>query len=88
MVASLRSSIRRFQSEAALQSAHVHRCRSGRGNWGHVPWRYDALLALSGLPTVAINRAVAIAERDGAAVRRFLHARQAAVGCSTPRLRT
>jgi RNA polymerase sigma-70 factor (ECF subfamily) len=56
----------RFQLEAALQSAHVHRRRSGAANWASVVALYDALLALGGSPVVAVNRAVAIAEWQGA----------------------
>jgi RNA polymerase sigma-70 factor (ECF subfamily) len=59
-------SIGRYQLEAALQSAHVHRCRTGRANWAEVVQLYDALLELSGSPVVAINRALAIAEVHGA----------------------
>ena len=57
--------IGRFQLEAALQSAHVYRCRSQRPNWGEVMQLYDALLAIMPSPVVAINRALALAERDG-----------------------
>jgi predicted RNA polymerase sigma factor len=57
--------IGRYQLEAALQSAHVERCRSGRANWAEVVQLYDALLALADSPVVAINRALAIAELDG-----------------------
>jgi len=56
----------RFQLEAALQSAHVHRRMTGQNNWGDVVQLYEALLALSGSPVVAINRAVAIGELRGA----------------------
>jgi RNA polymerase sigma-70 factor (ECF subfamily) len=52
----------RYQLEAALQSAHVHRRRSGQGNWAEVVELYDALFALAASPVVAINRALAIAE--------------------------
>jgi RNA polymerase sigma-70 factor (ECF subfamily) len=44
----------------------VYRCRTGRANWSEVVQLYDALLALAGSPVVAINRALAIAELDGA----------------------
>jgi predicted RNA polymerase sigma factor len=60
-------SIGRYQIEAALQSAHVERCRSGRENWAQVVQLYDALAALTGSPVVAVNRALAIAFRDGPA---------------------
>jgi RNA polymerase sigma-70 factor (ECF subfamily) len=59
--------IGRFQLEAALQSAHAHRCRSGEGDWPRVVELYDALLALSASPVVAINRALAVARLEGAA---------------------
>lgn len=58
--------IGRYQLEGALQSAHVHRCRTGRANWAEVVKLYDALAALAGSPVIAINRALAIAELDGA----------------------
>ena len=64
--ASEKGSIGRYQLEAALQSAHVHRCRTGRGNWPEVVQLYDVLYALAGSPVVAINRALAIAECEGA----------------------
>jgi uncharacterized protein DUF6596 len=55
--ASPMSSIGRYQLEAALQSAHVARRRTGAANWSSIVQLYDALLALSGSPVVAINRA-------------------------------
>ena len=55
----------RFQLEGALQSAHVHRCRSGQNNWSAVVELYDALWAISASPVVAINRALAVAEIHG-----------------------
>ena len=58
--------IGRFQLEAALQSAHVHRRMTGQNNWAEVVQLYDALLAMSGSVVVAVNRAVAIAELHGA----------------------
>ncbi len=64
--ASALGSIGRYQLEGALQSAHVYRRRTGHANWAAVVQLYDALLALSGSPVVAINRALAIAEMDGA----------------------
>jgi predicted RNA polymerase sigma factor len=58
--------IGRRQLEAALQSAHVERCRTGRNNWAEVVRLYDGLLALGGSPVVALNRALALAEVSGA----------------------
>jgi RNA polymerase sigma-70 factor (ECF subfamily) len=64
--ASVLGAIGRYQLEAALQSAHVHRCRTGQPNWAEVVQLYDALSAIAGSPVVAINRALAIAELHGA----------------------
>jgi RNA polymerase sigma-70 factor (ECF subfamily) len=66
--ASARGTIGRYQLESALQSAHVYRRRTGHANWAEVVQLYDGLSALTGgSPVVAINRALAIAETDGAA---------------------
>jgi predicted RNA polymerase sigma factor len=67
MRASRLDAIGRYQLEGALQSAHVHRRRTGQANWAAIVRIYDALLELSGSPVVAINRALALAEVDGAA---------------------
>ena len=56
----------RYQLEAAVQSAHVVRRRSGRSDWSAIERIYDVLAALTGSPVVAINRAIAIAEARGA----------------------
>lgn len=55
----------RFQLEAAVQSAHVIRRKSGSADWAAIVALYEALQDLTGSPVVAINRAVAIAEIDG-----------------------
>jgi RNA polymerase sigma-70 factor (ECF subfamily) len=59
--------IGRYQLEAAIQSAHVVRRRTGRADWGAIESLYDALAGLSDSPVVAINRAIAVAENRGAA---------------------
>ena len=56
----------RFQIEAAIQSAHVDRRRTGRTDWPAIAQLYEALYALTGSVVVAINRAVAIGEAQGA----------------------
>ncbi|MDX8450615.1 RNA polymerase sigma factor [Mesorhizobium captivum] len=58
--------IGRYQLEAAVQSAHTARRRSGGTDWAAIRQLYDALMAIAGSPVVAINRAVAIAEAEGA----------------------
>ncbi|CDX13823.1 ECF family RNA polymerase sigma factor [Mesorhizobium sp. ORS 3324] len=59
--------IGRYQLEAAVQSAHTARRRGGSTDWPAIRQLYDALMAIAGSPVVAINRAVAIAEVEGAA---------------------
>jgi predicted RNA polymerase sigma factor len=63
--ASKLEAIGRYQLEAALQSAHAYRRRTGHNNWAEVVQLYDALFAITGSPVVAINRALAIAELHG-----------------------
>ncbi|MEP7099372.1 MAG: DUF6596 domain-containing protein [Burkholderiales bacterium] len=65
--ASRLGAIGRYQLEAAIQSAHVIRRRTGHADWPAIAQLYDALLALTGSPVVAINRAVAVAETRGPA---------------------
>jgi RNA polymerase sigma-70 factor (ECF subfamily) len=64
--ASRANAIGRYQLEAAVQSAHVVRQRDGRerSDWPAILQLYDALLAMTGSPVVAINRAVAMAETE------------------------
>ncbi len=42
------------------------RRRTGRADWAAISRLYDALAAMTGSPVVAINRAVALAETQGA----------------------
>lgn len=65
--ASSLGAIGRYQLEAAVQSAHVVRRRSGTSDWAAIEGLYDALHALTGSPVVAVNRSVAIAEARGPA---------------------
>ncbi|HLB97476.1 MAG TPA: DUF6596 domain-containing protein [Acetobacteraceae bacterium] len=59
--------IGRFQFEAAIQSAHAARRLTGLTAWVEVVALYDALLARTESPVVALNRAVAVGELHGAA---------------------
>ena len=58
--------IGRFQLEAAVQSAHVIRRRTGQADWPAIERLYAALETLTASPVVSINRAVAMAETGGA----------------------
>ena len=58
--------IGRYQLEAAVQSVHAARRLTGLTDWAAIRNFYDALSVIAGSPVVAINRAVAIAEAEGA----------------------
>ncbi|MEZ0171147.1 RNA polymerase sigma factor [Microvirga sp. TS319] len=64
--------IGRYQLEAAMQSAHAVRRFGQTPDWTVLETLYDALLAITGSPVVAINRAMVIAEarspEDGLAI--------------------
>jgi len=60
------NAIGRFQLEAAVQSAHAVRALKGAADWTAIVTLYDALWAMTGSPVIAINRAIAIAETEGA----------------------
>jgi RNA polymerase sigma-70 factor (ECF subfamily) len=59
--------IGRYQLEAAVQSAHAARRHLGHSDWPAIVMLYEGLLALTASPVVAVNRAVALAEVQGAA---------------------
>ncbi len=65
--ASAQGATGRYQLEAAVQSAHVVRRRTGRSDWAAIERLYEALSSITGSPVVAINRAVALAETLGPA---------------------
>ena len=67
LAASRMGTVGRYQLEAAVQSAHVVRRRTGSADWAAIERLYDALAAMTGSPVVAINRAVAAAQTRGAA---------------------
>jgi RNA polymerase sigma-70 factor (ECF subfamily) len=57
----------RFQWEAAVQSVHAARAITGRTDWPAIALLYEALWQATGSPVIAVNRAVALAETEGAA---------------------
>jgi RNA polymerase sigma-70 factor (ECF subfamily) len=58
--------IGRYQLEAAIQSAHIEDARSGTAPWRAIVSLYDALVHLTRSPVATINRAIAMAELEGA----------------------
>ena len=56
-----------FQVQAAIAAVHADAPTAEATDWDQVVQLYDLLLALRPNPVVALNRAVAVAVRDGAA---------------------
>jgi RNA polymerase sigma-70 factor, ECF subfamily len=56
-----------YQIQAAINAVHSDAPTAGETDWGQVLQLYDQLLAISPNPVVALNRAVAVAEIEGAA---------------------
>ena len=56
-----------YQVQAAIAAVHSDAARAEDTDWDQVVRLYDHLLGLAPTPVVALNRAVAVAERDGPA---------------------
>jgi RNA polymerase sigma-70 factor (ECF subfamily) len=56
-----------YTLQAAIAAVHAEAPDAAATDWSEIAGLYDALLALEPSPVVALNRAVAIAMRDGAA---------------------
>jgi RNA polymerase sigma-70 factor (ECF subfamily) len=56
-----------YQIQAAINAVHADAPTAGATDWRQIVALYDQLLALAPTPVVALNRAVAVAEVDGAA---------------------
>jgi predicted RNA polymerase sigma factor len=56
-----------FQAQAAIAALHADAPRAEETDWPQIVGWYDELLRLNGSPVVALNRAVAVGEADGAA---------------------
>jgi RNA polymerase sigma-70 factor (ECF subfamily) len=54
-----------YQIQAAIAAVHSDAPRSTDTDWGQIVVLYDQLVAVSPSPVVALNRAIAVAERDG-----------------------
>jgi predicted RNA polymerase sigma factor len=55
-----------YHVEAAIAAAHASAPSVAATDWGTVVALYDRLMAVAPSPVVALNRAIAVAERDGA----------------------
>src|SRR5207253_3032683 len=54
-----------YHLEAAIPAVHASAPRLEDTNWGDIVSLYDMLLAIRPSPVVALNRAIALAQRDG-----------------------
>jgi RNA polymerase sigma-70 factor (ECF subfamily) len=57
----------RFQLEAAIQSAHAGRKRTGRTDWEAIALLYEGVVRMAPTQGALVGRAAAIAEARGAA---------------------
>ncbi|MCC6830429.1 MAG: sigma-70 family RNA polymerase sigma factor [Thermoleophilia bacterium] len=56
-----------YQVQAAIAALHAQAAVAADTDWPQIAALYDTLLGMTGSPVVALNRAVAVAEADGAA---------------------
>jgi RNA polymerase sigma factor (sigma-70 family) len=59
------SELSEYHVEAAIAAAHAATPRAEDTNWAAIVSLYDKLMTLQPSPIVALNRAIAIAQRDG-----------------------
>jgi len=64
--ASTGSVVSRYHIEAAIAAAHASAPSLAHTDWNQIVFLYDRLFALAPSPVVALSRAIAIGERDGA----------------------
>jgi predicted RNA polymerase sigma factor len=55
-----------YHLEAAIASVHCSAVRADETDWVRLVWLYDELLRVQPSPVVALNRAIAVAQVDGA----------------------
>jgi RNA polymerase sigma-70 factor (ECF subfamily) len=60
------SKLTEYHVEAAIASVHSTALRVEDTNWGTIVSLYDTLMSIRRSPIVALNRAIAVAQRDGA----------------------
>src|SRR5262249_14274377 len=54
-----------YHIEAAIASVHADARSLDDTNWGKIVLLYDGLMAIRPSPVIALNRAIAVAQRDG-----------------------
>ena len=56
-----------YALQAAISATHAQAASAGETDWGEIVGLYDVLLTIEPSPVVELNRAVALAMRDGPA---------------------
>jgi RNA polymerase sigma-70 factor (ECF subfamily) len=59
------SELTEYHIEAAIASVHASADRTEDTDWGNIVSLYDRLMTLHPSPVVALNRAIAVAQKDG-----------------------
>jgi RNA polymerase sigma-70 factor (ECF subfamily) len=54
-----------YHLEAAIAATHASAAKLDQTDWGSIVALYDRLMAIAPSPVVALNRAIAVAQRDG-----------------------
>jgi RNA polymerase sigma-70 factor (ECF subfamily) len=54
-----------YHLQAAIASVHARASAAAETDWDRIVWLYDTLMDVAPSPVVALNRAIAIAEKDG-----------------------
>ena len=54
-----------FQIQAAINAVHSDAASAGETDWAQIVELYDQLMRFTATPIVALNRAIALGERDG-----------------------
>lgn len=59
------SELTAYHVEAAIAAVHARSSRTEETDWEHIVSLYDSLMAIRPSPVVALNRAIAVAEKEG-----------------------
>jgi len=54
-----------YHLQAAIAAVHARAEKAEETDWAQIVWLYDTLMEITPSPIVALNRAIAVAQRDG-----------------------
>jgi len=64
-LAAVGSYVTSYHLEAAVAAAHARAATPRDTDWTQIVWLYDMLMAIRPGPVIALNRAIAVAQKDG-----------------------